>query len=96
MEKNPFNEFLTIIREEVQKAIKPQLITGIVKSSLPDIIIETNGIHLDKDNLEIDKSLLDRHNLINNNYENKLNVGDKVVLLRQGDLFLVLNKVVKL
>ncbi len=96
MEKNPFNEFLTIIREEVQKAIKPQLITGIVKSSLPDIIIETNGITLDKDNLEIDKGLLDRHNLINNNYENKLNVGDKVVLLRQGDLFLVLNKVVKL
>ncbi len=96
MEKNPFNEFLTIIRQEVQKAIKPQLITGIVKSSLPDIIIETNGIPLDKDNLEIDKGLLDRHNLINNNYENKLNVGDKVVLLRQGDLFLVLNKVVKL
>lgn len=96
MDKNPFNEFLTIIREEVQKAIKPQLITGIVKSSLPDIIIETNGIPLDKDNLEIDKGLLDRHNLINNNYENKLNVGDKVVLLRQGDLFLVLNKVVKL
>ena len=96
MEKNPFNAFLTIIRQEVQKAIKPQLITGIVKSSLPDIIIETNGIPLDKDNLEIDKGLLDRHNLINNNYENKLNVGDKVVLLRQGDLFLVLNKVVKL
>lgn len=96
MEKNPFNEFLTIIRQEVQKAIKPQLITGIVKSSPPDIIIETNGIPLDKDNLEIDKGLLDRHNLINNNYENKLNVGDKVVLLRQGDLFLVLNKVVKL
>lgn len=96
MEKNPFNELLTIIREEVKNAIKPQLITGIVKSPLPKLEIETNGIYLDKNNLEIDKCLLDRHNLINNNYEDKLNVGDKVVLLRQGDLFLILNKVVKL
>lgn len=96
MEKNPFNELLSIIRDEVQKAIKPQLITGIVKSPLPNLKIETNGIPLYRNNLEIDKGLLDRHNLINNNYEDKLNVGDKVVLLRQGDLFLVLNKVVKL
>lgn len=96
MEKNPFNELLSIIREEVKNSIKPQLITGIVKSQLPNLEIETNGIYLDRHNLEIDKGLLDRHNLVNDNYEDKINVGDKVVLLRQGDLFLVLNKVVKL
>ena len=96
MEKNPFNELLTIIRKEVLNAIKPQLITGIVKSPLPNLEIETNSIYLDRNNLEIDKCLLDRHNLVNDNCEDKINVGDKVVLLRQGDLFLVLNKVVKL
>lgn len=97
MEKNPFNELISIIREEALNAYKSPIMTGIITSTFPNIKIKTNGIELDSDDLEISKDLLDRHNLdVNNKYLDKLIAGDKVVLLRQGDLFLVLNKVVKL
>ncbi|WP_195238680.1 DUF2577 family protein [Romboutsia sp. 1001285H_161024_C4] len=107
MERNAFNDFLGIIREEAEKVYFSPILTGIVKSELPNIEIETNGIVIDQDNLEIDKWLLDRHNSLitkssqehtheSESYKDKLNIGDKVVLLRQGDLFLILSKVVKL
>ena len=63
MEKNPYNEFLSIIKETSKSNITENklLNIGIVVSPLPNLIIKTSEIELDKDNLMIDKWLLDRH-----------------------------------
>lgn len=105
---------------------------GIVVSPLPNLIIKTSEIELDKDNLMIDKWLLDRHKETqtytkgehthsggghatgegggdgththtggehshkSKDYVNKLNIGDKVVMLREDDIFYIISKVVSI
>ena len=56
MEKNPYNEFLSIIKETSKSNITENklLNIGIVVSPLPNLIIKTSEIELDKDNLMID------------------------------------------
>ena len=57
-----------------------------------------------KNNLLIDKSLLDRHNYsvscsngsITHNLKDKLSVGDKVVMLRDNNKFIIISKVVSI
>ena len=127
MEKNPYNEFLSIIKETSKSNITENklLNIGIVVSPLPNLIIKTSEIELDKDNLMIDKWLLDRHKETqtytkgehthsggghttgegggdgththtggehshkSKDYVNKLNIGDKVVMLREDDIFYI-------
>lgn len=134
MEKNPYNEFLSIIKETSKSNITENklLNIGIVVSPLPNLIIKTSEIELDKDNLMIDKWLLDRHKETqtyakgehthsggghttgegggdgththtggghshkSKDYVNKLNIGDKVVMLREGDIFYIISKVVSI
>lgn len=124
MEKNPFNELIYQIKDISKSNITEnrQLNIGDVISPLPDLQIKTSGIILDRDNLLIDKWLLDRHNeavtytqgehthesedgshshtggghshsLLS--YVDELRIGDKVVMLREGDMFYILSKVVK-
>ena len=134
MEKNPFNELISIIKETSKSNITENKLfnIGIIVSPLPNLVIKTSGIELDKDNLMIDKWLLDRHkesetytegehshtggNHItgegggdgththtggehshkSKDYINKLNVGDKVIMLREGDIFYIISKVVSI
>ena len=112
MEKNPFNELLSIIKETSESNISKNKLfnVGVVISPLPDLIVKTSGIELDKDNLMIDKWLLDRHkesktytteNLEEHyhkskDYINRLNIGDKVIMLREGDIFYIISKVVSI
>ena len=124
MEKNPFNELIYQIKEISKSNITEnrQLNIGDVISPLPDLQIKTSGIILDRDNLLIDKWLLDRHNEsvtytqgehthdsddgshshtggshshASLSYVDELKIGDKVVMLREGDMFYILSKVVK-
>ena len=134
MEKNPFNELIGIVKDISKSNITENKLfnIGVVVSPLPDLIIKTSNIELDKDNLMIDKWLLDRHWESrtytkgehshsggghstgegggdgththyggdhfheSKDYVNKLNVGDRVVMLREGDIFYVISKVVSI
>lgn len=124
--KNPFNQLLNIMDERSEKRINELQVfyIGTVTSPFPNLKVKTCGIELDKDNLMIDKWLLDRnvnyfeteddththtitvdthtasatdntHNhKIKDNINNKIEIGDKLVLLRMGDTFFILSKVV--
>ena len=108
-----------------------QLNIGEVIQPLPNLKIKTSGIELDRDNLMIDKWLLDRHKETqtytegehthsggghstgegggdgthshsggghshkSKDYVDKLKVGDKVIMLRENDMFYIISKVVK-
>lgn len=125
MEKNPFNELISQIKDISKSNITENKLfnIGVVISPLPDLIIKTSNIELDKDNLMIDKWLLDRHWESktytkgehshsdgshatgegggdhfheSKDYVNRLNVGDRVVMLREGDMFYVISKVVSI
>ena len=108
-----------------------QLNIGEVIQPLPNLKIKTSGIELDRDNLMIDKWLLDRHKETqtytegehthsggghstgegggdgthshsggghshkSKEYVDKLKVGDKVIMLRENDMFYIISKVVK-
>ena len=134
MEKNPFNELISQIKDISRSNITENKLfnIGVVVSPLPDLIIKTSNIELDKDNLMIDKWLLDRHWESrtytkgehshsggghatgegggdgththydgdhfheSKDYVNKLNTGDRVVMLREGDMFYVISKVVSI
>ena len=134
MEKNPFNELISQIKDISKSNITENKLfnIGVVVSPLPDLVIKTSNIELDRDNLMIDKWLLDRHWESrtytkgehshsggghstgegggdgththyggdhfheSKDYVNKLNVGDRVVMLREGDIFYVISKVVSI
>ena len=134
MEKNPFNELISQIKDISKSNITENKLfnIGVVVSPLPDLIIKTSNIELDRDNLMIDKWLLDRHWESktytkgehshsggghstgegggdgththyggehfheSKDYVNRLNVGDRVVMLREGDMFYVISKVVSI
>ena len=134
MDRNPFNELIHIIKETSKSNIEQNrlLNIGIVVSLLPDLIVRTSNIELDRDNLMIDKWLLDRHEETqtytqgehnhtggshttgegggdgththdggehthkSKDYVNKLKAGDKVVMLREGDMFYIISKVVSI
>ena len=134
MEKNPFNELISQIKDISKSNITENKLfnIGVVVSPLPDLVIKTSNIELDKDNLMIDKWLLDRHWESrtytkgehshsggghstgegggdgththyggdhfheSKDYVNRLNVGDRVIMLREGDIFYVISKVVSI
>ena len=133
MEKNPFNELISQIKDisKINITENKQLNIGEVIQPLPNLKIKTSGIELDRDNLMIDKWLLDRHKETqtytegehthsggghstgegggdgthshsggghshkSKDYVDKLKVGDKVIMLRENDMFYIISKVVK-
>ena len=121
MEKNPFNELISQIKDISRNNLTENKIfnIGIVISPLPDLIVKTSGIELDKENLYVDKWLLDRHKEsetytsgihthdgecdgqgehmhMSEDYVDQLKAGDRVVMLRDDDMFYILSKVVKI
>lgn len=57
---DPYNQILSLMREEGSFHNEPPFFIGEVISPLPNLKIKVNDIDLDKNNLKIDKWLLDR------------------------------------
>ena len=101
---SPFNNLIDMFREEGKFYNEPSFYFAKVTSELPNLKVMINNMELDKNNLLIDKSLLDRHNYsitcsegnINHNLKDKLSIGDKVVMLRDGNKFIIMSKVVRI
>lgn len=101
---DPFNGFLMMIREEIERMIPQYYYIGKIKTPLPNLEVELGDMPLYKQQLEIDKTLLDRHNFsvscsngsINHNLNDTLNVGDKVIMLRNNEKFIIISKVVSI
>ena len=120
---NPYNDFLGLMRDE-GKHYNPltPLVGKITKIDdlLSDIEVHTHTMPLYRDDLLIDKWLLDRHTEIFEDYtegshthgdatgnglhkhimkeplNNKLEVGDLVVLVPYEEKFIIISKVVEL
>ena len=120
---NPYNDFLGLMRDE-GKHYNPltPLVGEITKvdDSLSDIEVITHTMPLYKDDLLIDKWLLDRHievfedftegnhthgdaigeglhkHIIKEPLNNKLKVGDLVLLVPYEEKFIIISKVVSL
>ena len=101
---NPFSELINVRREEGSFYNEPSFYFAKVTSELPNLKVMLNDMELGKNNLLIDKTLLDRHNYsiscsngsITHNLKDKLNVGDKVVMLRDNNKFIIISKVVSI
>ena len=101
---SPFNNLIDMFREEGKFYNEPSFYFAKVTSELTNLKVIINNMELDKNNLLIDKSLLDRHNYsitcsegnINHNLKDKLSIGDKVVMLRDGNKFIIMSKVVRI
>ena len=101
---SPFNNLIDMFREEGKFYNEPSFYFAKVTSELPNLKVMINDMELDKNNLLIDKSLLDRHNYyincsegtINHNLKDKLSIGDKVVMLKDNNKFIIISKVVSI
>ena len=101
---DPFSNLIDAIREEGSYYNEPSFYFAKVTSGLPNLKVMLNDMELGKNNLLIDKTLLDRHNYsiscsngsITHNLKDKLNVGDKVVMLRDNNKFIIISKVVSI
>ena len=99
-----FSNLIDILREEGKFYNEPSFYFAKVTSELPNLKVMINNMELDKNNLLIDKSLLDRHNYyincsessIKHNLQDKLSIGDKVVMLRDSNKFIIISKVVNI
>ena len=102
---DPYNQILSLMREEGSFHNEPHFLIGEVMSPLPNLKVKVNNIELDKDNLKIDKWLLDRNNANfttvsdgthTHEISDKLNINDNVIMLRNNDTFIIISKVVSI
>ena len=82
-----FSNLIDILREEGKFYNEPSFYFGKITSKLPNLKVALSDIELNKNNLLIDKVLLDR---------NDLSIGDKVIMLRDNNKFIIISKVVSL
>lgn len=82
---NPFSELINVLREEGSFYNEPSFYFAKVTSKLPNLKVSLNDMELNKNNLLIDKILFDN---------NALNVGDRVIMLRDNNKFIIISKVV--
>lgn len=82
---NPFSELINVLREEGSFYNEPSFYFAKVTSELPNLKVMLNDMELNKNNLLIDKILFDN---------NALNVGDRVIMLRDNNKFIIISKVV--
>ena len=99
---NPFLELYSLMGEATK--IEASFFIAKVVSPLPNLKVNLNDLVLDKDDFLISKSLLLSNDAnissnecnINHNLKDELKVNDKVILLRIGDKFIILDKVVSI
>ena len=84
---SPFSNLIGLLREEGRFYNEPSFYFAKVTSELPDLKVVLNDMELSKNNLLIDSLLLNTNNL---------NVGDKVVMLRDNNKFIIISKVVSI
>ena len=84
---NPFSELINVLREEGSFYNEPSFYFAKVTSKLPNLKVSLNDMELNKNNLLIDKILFDN---------NVLNVGDRVIMLRDNNKFIIISKVVSI
>lgn len=99
---NPYLELIDIMGKAT--TIPSPFMLGVVKSKLPNITISIDNIVLDNDDLLINSNLITLNNTeintnnndvnITSNLKDEINVGDKVLLCKVGDTFILLSKVV--
>ena len=90
---NPYIEFCEIMKKASNNS--PVYYIGEVIEGFPNLKVSTNNIVLEKENLLIDKWLLDRQNELSTEHD-KINVGDMLILLPSEDRFIIISKVVAL
>ncbi len=113
--KNPYLELYKLMGEAT--VVESPFFIGKIKTPLPSLEVQLNDIVLDRDDLLIDKWILDRNNdlfteitghshggdvtgngehkhQIKEPINDKLQNGDRVVLLRVDDKFILISKVV--
>lgn len=108
---NPYNSLISAFRNVASNSTDENFYVGVVSSELPNLKIKVAGIEIDKDNIMINKWLVDREKEITTDtvlgqitnhahksktYQDKLKVGDEIAMLRLGDIFYILCKVVSL
>lgn len=84
---NPFSELINVLREEGSFYNEPSFYFAKVTSELPNLKVMLNDMELNKNNLLIDKILFDN---------NALNIGDRVIMLRDNNKFIIISKVVSI
>ena len=84
---SPFSNLIGLLREEGRFYNEPSFYFAKVTSELPNLKVVLNDMELGKNNLLIDSLLLNTNNL---------NVGDKVVMLRDNNKFIIISKVVSI
>ena len=82
---SPFSNLIGLLREEGKFYNEPSFYFAKVISELPNLKVVLNDMELGKNNLLIDSLLLNTNNL---------NAGDKVVMLRDNNKFIIISKVV--
>ena len=100
--RNAYNELLEIMGGAT--VIEPSFFMAKVTSPLPNIKISLQGITLDKEDFLISKTLLLNSNAniscstgnIQHNLKDTLNTGDKVLLVKLDDTYILIDKVVSL
>ncbi len=99
---NPFNKLIEAMREEGKFYNEPSFFVGKIKSSLPNLEVLWGNQTIVKEQILIDKTLLDRHNYlvecsegsVTYNLKDTLSVGDTVIMLLNNDKFIIISKVV--
>lgn len=104
MERNPFIDFISVIDSRNKELSQVPFFIGKVTSGLPNLEVQVEGLVLDKQSLLVDKGIIDRNNAtiscsagsVTHNLKDVLKAGDKVILLRINDTFVVISKVVSI
>lgn len=104
---NPYNNLIDIMRKEGSHNYELPFYFAIVTSSYPDLKVKFDNTEVEKEMLLMDSFLLQRQKQITtesnsshahtiNTLKDLLRVGDRVILVRDGERFVILSKVVKL
>ena len=94
MNRNPTIELIENMREQGKYFNKDNIFMGVVISTAP-FKVKMNNIILEKANLMICKSVIDRNKAISEtNYKWNFKVKDKVLLICAAEKFIIIDKVV--
>lgn len=96
MDRDPSIEFIETMREQGKYYNEKEVFFAEVLSPPPSLRIKMEDIVLEKDDLYITQALKDRPSASEeSNYRFKLKTGDKVIVIYTSDMYIVIDKVVK-
>lgn len=95
MSSKNINELIAIFREEGAFYNTPSFFIGTIKQGFPNLQVNFNNITLDKNDLRINPSMVKLNNTTTD-LKDALVEGDKVVMVKDGDIFIIISKVVSI